>query len=54
MDDKEFLNILRTNVKENKSYFLSNKYYKKSHKILGTFAFINPKLYYLLRKVLGR
>ena len=52
MDDTEFLEKLKSNIKENKEYYFSNKNYDFKHKLLGRFAYVSPKLYFIMRKIL--
>lgn len=50
MSDKEIYLKLRKITKENMKYFIRNKEYSISHKILGIVAYLSPKLYYQIKK----
>lgn len=51
MQDEDFLNKLKDNIKKNKTFFLQNKNYSLQHKVLGCIGIINGKLYYRIRKI---
>lgn len=52
MDDKEFLDLLKVKIRENKSYFFANANYSTVHKMISRFAYVSPKLYFYIRKIL--
>lgn len=51
MQDEEFLQKLKDNIRENKVFFVKNKNYSLQHKALGCIGFVNGKLYYRIRKL---
>lgn len=50
MNKPELLEYLNLNFKKYRKYFFKNSNYNLSHKMMGVFALINPKLYFLIKK----
>lgn len=54
MNDPKLLNEFYRNLKKYKNYFFENRNYDYVHRMLGGIALLNPKLYYMIKKIKNR